>query len=70
MWKSWMNDEIKTLIKLKNWFYQRQKWSDNLDYEMLNVIMIDILNVVSSSKFKYHKCIAKEPKDPKTTVKT
>ena len=55
-----MNDEIKTLFKKRNWLYQRQKISDNLDYNMQNAIATDMFDVVNSSKFKYQKHVAKE----------
>ena len=42
----------KTLIKIKNQLLQRQKRSGNLDYNVLNVITMDISNAVNSSKFK------------------
>lgn len=42
----------KTLIKIKNRLLQRQKRSGNLDYNVLNVITMDISNAVNSSKFK------------------
>ena len=49
----WMSDEIKTLIKKKNWMHLKQR-SRNLDYNMLNPITVDISNAVNSSKFTYH----------------
>ena len=55
-----MNDEIKTLFKKRNWLYQRQKISDNLDYNMQNAIATDMFDAVNSSKLKYQKHVAKE----------
>ena len=55
-----MNDEIKTLFKKRNWLYQRQKISDNLDHNMQNAIATDMFDAVNSSKFKYQKHVAKE----------
>ena len=56
----WMNDETKTLIKKKNWFYQRQKRSNNVVYKMGNAITTDIFNGMNSFKFKYQNYLAKE----------
>ena len=53
-----MNDEIKKLIKRKNWIFQCQRNSDNLDYTTLNSITQDIRNVVNSSKLKYYELLA------------
>ena len=66
----WMNDEIKKLIKRKNWLFQCQRKSGKLDYASLNSITQDILNVVNSSKLKYHECLALKLNDPKTARKT
>ena len=46
----WMSDEIKTLIKKKNWMYQKQT-SGNLDYNALNPITADISNAVITFDF-------------------
>ena len=64
------NDDIKTLIKMKKWFYQRQRRSGNIDYNMLNAITTDISNAVSSSKFRYHDRLAKRLNGPKVASKT
>ena len=64
-----MNDEIKNLIKRKNWLFQYQRKSCNLDYASLNSIIHDILNAVNSSKLKYHERLARNFNDPKTTPK-
>ena len=53
-----MNDEIKKLIKRKNWIFQCQRNSDNLDYTTLNSITQDMRNVVNSSKLKYYELLA------------
>ena len=70
----WINDEIKTLIKRKNWLCQRQRRSGNLDYMplryMSNAITTDTSNAVNSSKFKYHDRLAKKFNHPKTATKT
>ena len=60
-----MNDEIKALIKRKNCLYQRQRRPGNLNYNMLNVITMDISNVLNSSKSKYYNRLAKKLNDPK-----
>ena len=49
-----MNDERKTLIKMKNWSYQRQRRSESLDYNILNAITKNISSVVNSSEYEYH----------------
>lgn len=66
----WLNDEIKALIKRKNWLYQRQTRSENLDYNMVNAITTDISNVVNPSKFKYQDRLVKKLNNPKTAAKT
>ena len=66
----WMNDEFKTLIKRKNWLYQRQRRSGNLDYNMLNAITTNKSNAVNSSKFKYHDRLGKKLNNSKTAAKT
>ena len=66
----WMNGEIKNLIKRKNWLFQCQRKSGNLDYASLNSITKDISNAVNSSKLKYHECLALNLNDPKTAPKT
>ena len=66
----WMNDEIKNLIKRKNWLFQCQRKSGNLDYACLNSITQDISNAVNSSKLKYHERLALNVNDPKTAPKT
>ena len=65
---AWMNDEIKTLIKRKNWLYYRQKRSGNLHSNML--ITTDISNAVNYSKLRHHYHLAKKLNDPKTAAKT
>ena len=66
----WMNDKIKNLIKRKNWLFQCQRKSGNLDYASLNSITQDISNAVNSSKLKYHERLALNLNDPKTAPKT
>ena len=64
-----MNDETKTLIRKKNWLYQRLSIFGSLDYNMLNVITTDISNAVISSKFKYHDPLSQKLNNPKTAAK-
>ena len=66
----WMNDKIKNLIKRKNWLFQCQRKSGNLDYASLNSITQDISNAVNSSKLKYHERLASNLNDPKAAPKT
>ena len=66
----WMNDEIKKLINRKNWLFQCQRKSGNLDYASLNSITQDISNAVNSSKLKYSERLALKLNDPKTASKT
>ena len=65
----WMNDKIKDLIKRKNWLFQCQRKSGNLDYASLKYITQDISNAVNSSKLKHHECLAFKFNDPKTALK-
>ena len=65
-----MNDKIRNLIKRKNWLFQCQRKSGNLDYASLNSITQDISNAVNSSKLKYHERLAPNLNDPKTAPKT
>ena len=58
------------MIKRKNWLFQYQRKSGNLDYVSLNSITEDISNVVNSSKLKYHERLALNLNDPKTAPKT
>ena len=66
----WMNDEVKNLIKRKNWLFQCQRKSGNLDYASSNSITQDISNAFNSSKLKYHERLALNLNDPKTAPKT
>ena len=65
-----MNDKIKEMIKRKNWLFQYQSKSGNLDYVSLNSITEDISNAVNSSKLKYHERLALNLNDPKAAPKT
>ena len=67
---SWMNDEIKKLIKRKHWLFQSQRKSCNLDFMVLNLFTLDISDATASSKLKYYEGLANKLNDPKTDPKT
>ena len=58
------------MYKRKNWLFQCQRKSGNLDYTSLNSITQDISNTVNSSKLKYHEGLALKLNDPKTAPRT
>ena len=64
-----MNENIKTLINMKNWLFQCQRMWDNLDYACLKSIMQDTSNTVNPSKLKYNECLAFKLNDPKSASK-
>ena len=66
----WMNLEITKLIKRKNWLFQCQRKSGNLDYASLNTVTQDISNLVDLSKLEYHERLALKLNDPKTSLRT
>ena len=41
----WMNDEIKKMIKRKNWLFQSQRKSSKFDFTVLNSLTQDISDV-------------------------
>ena len=43
-----INDEIKTTTKRKNWQFQCQRKSGNLDFAILNSFILDISNLLHS----------------------
>ena len=65
-----MNDEIKTMIKRKNWLFQSQRRSCKLDFTVLNSLTQDISEAITSSKLKYYEDLANKLNDPKTAPKT
>ena len=67
---SWMNDEIKKMIKTKNWLFQSQRKSCKLDFTVLNSLTQDISDAITSSKLKYYEGLANKFKDSKTAPKT
>ena len=66
----WMNDEIKKMIKRKNWLFQSQRKSCKLDFTVLNSLTQDISDAITSSKLKYYEGPANKLNDPKTAPKT
>ena len=65
-----MNDEIKKMIKRKNWLFQIQRKSCNLEFTILNSLTQDISNAITSSKLKYYERFANKLSDPKAAQKT
>ena len=53
---SWMNEKIKHLNNKKKAIFQKQKESNTVDHAILSNINItlDLSNVISFSKAKYH----------------
>ena len=66
----WRNDEIKQIIKRKNWQFQSQRKSCKLDFTVLNSLTQDISDAITSSKLKYYEGLANKLNDPKTAPKT
>ena len=66
----WMNDEIKKMIKRKNWLFQSQRKSCNFDFAILNSLTQDISDAVTSSKLKYYDRLANKLNNPKAAPKT
>ena len=64
-----MNSKIKSLMKRKNWLFQCQRKSGNLDFASLNFIAQDISNAVNSSKLKYHEHLPLNLNDPTAAPK-
>ena len=54
----WMNDEIKKMIKRKNWLFQSQRKSCKLDFTVLNSLTQDISDAITSSKLKHYEGLA------------
>ena len=65
----WMNDGIKKMIKRKNWLFQNQRKSFDLDFTNLNLLKQDVLNAITSSKLKYHERLANKLNNSKTAIK-
>ena len=65
-----MNDEIKKIIKRKNWLFQGQRKSCKLDFAVLNSLTQDISDAIKSSKLKYYEHLANKLNNPKTAPKT
>ena len=66
----WMNDEIKKMIKRKNWLFQSQRKSCKLDFTVLNLLTQDISDAITSSKLKHYEGLANKLNDPETAPKT
>ena len=58
------------MIHRESSLYQRQKKSCSIDYTSLNALTLDISNVTSTSKLKYHEGFPNKPNDPKAAPKT
>ena len=65
-----MNDEIKKMIKRKNWLFQSQRKSCKLDFAVLNSLTQDMSEAITSCKLKYYEHLANKLNDPKTAPKT
>ena len=65
----WMNDEIKKMIKRKNWLFQSQRKSCKLDFAALNWPTQDISDTITSYKLKYYEDLANKLNDPKKVPK-
>ena len=58
--RPWMNDEIKKIMKRKNWLFECQRKSDNLDYASLNSITEDSFSTsIASWKPIYNRLLGK-----------
>ena len=64
-----MNDEIKKMIKRKNWIFQSQRKSCKLDFAVLNSVKQDIADTITTSKLKYYEGLANKLHDPKAPPK-
>ena len=53
-----MNDEIKKVIKRKNWLFQSQRKSCKPDFAVLNALTQDISDAITSSKLNYYEGLA------------
>ena len=62
-----MNDEIKKMIKRKNWLFQSQRKSG---FTVLNSLTQDISEAITSSNLKYYEGLANKLNDHKTAPKT
>ena len=64
-------NEIKKMIMRKNWLFQSQRKSRNLDFAILNQLTQDISDAaVRSSKLKYYERLANKLSYPKTAPNT
>ena len=65
-----MNDRIKHLFKKKKAIFQKQKELNIVDHAILGDITLELSNVISSFKAKYHERLAIRINDSKTAPKT
>ena len=65
-----MNNEIKKMVKRKNWLFQSQRKSCKLDFAVLNSLTQDMSDAITSSKLKYYEDLRNKLKDPKKAPKT
>ena len=59
-----MNDDIKKVMKRKNWLFQSQRKSCNFDFEISTLLTQDISDAITSSKLKYYERLANNLNDP------
>ena len=58
--RPWKNDEIKKMMKRKNWLFECQRKSGNLDYSSLNSITEDSFSTsIASWKQIYNRLLGK-----------
>ena len=65
-----MNEKVKTKIKRKNWQFQSQRKSGNLDFANLDLFMVDISNPVTCSKLNKYIIRKTVPKIQLEILKT
>ena len=65
-----MNEKIKHLINKKKAIFQKQKESNTVDHGISSNITLELSNVISFSKAKYHERLAIKLNDPKAAPKT
>ena len=58
------------VIKKKKAIFQKQKKSDTVDHAILSDFTLELSNVISFSKAKYHERLAIKLNDPKAAPKT
>ena len=58
------------MINRKNWLFQSQRKSGNLDFTILNTFTLDISNAIKSSKLNFYEHLANKLNGLKTAPKT